>query len=366
MTSLNGAASKDAVSIGPLRLRGPVALAPMSGLSDVPLRTIAWELGAGYLVSEMVSSKLALWDTEKSRRRREQVPGVRPAAVQLAGADPAQLAESAVRHVEEGADIIDLNFGCPAKKVCNKAAGSALLENEALVSTIVAAVVRAVDVPVTVKTRTGSSPARRKAVRIARLVEDAGACALFLHGRTRACRFNGLAEYESARAVRAAIGIPLFVNGDIDTVEKAREVLRHTEADGLMVGRAAVGAPWLLTMIGGGAEPSLTQKWGIIARHLRLIHEFYGKDKGPRIARKHVGAYLRKLGFAEGARDFNLLAPVPELQCEWLDSYQRHPARATSTGSGSPASWLSVPASASLRSDPRPRLHGAWGERGAG
>lgn len=277
----------------------------MSGLSDVPFRTIAWSQGAGYVVSEMVSSKPELWHTEKSARRRESVPGVQPVAIQLAGSDPAQLADSAQKHVEEGAQVIDLNFGCPAKKVCNKAAGSALLSNEPLVYHIVSAVVRAVSVPVTVKTRTGPSMQHRNATRIAQLAEAAGARALFLHGRTRACRFTGEAEYATARRVKAVLGIPVFVNGDITSVHKAREVMQFTGADGLMIGRGALGAPWLLSMINGAAEPGLAEKWSIIRHHLKLMHAFYGDFKGVRIARKHVGAYLTKLGLAGHVKAFN-------------------------------------------------------------
>lgn len=277
----------------------------MSGLSDVPFRTIVWSLGAGYVVSEMLSSKPELWDTEKSRRRRESVPGIWPVAVQLAGSEATQLAQSARKHVDEGAQIIDLNFGCPAKKVCNKAAGSALLSNETLVFEIVSAVVRAVSVPVTVKTRTGPSVEHRNAVRIAKLVEAAGASALFLHGRTRACRFTGEAEYVSARSVKAALSIPVIVNGDITSVAKAREVLKFTGADGLMIGRGALGAPWLLSMLNGADEPSLTEKWRIMRRHLSLMHDFYGEYKGVRIARKHIGAYLTKLGLPQHVKAFN-------------------------------------------------------------
>ena len=291
----------------------------MSGLSDVPFRSIAWSLGAGYVVSEMVSSKPELWSTEKSKRRRESVPGVRPVAIQLAGSEPGQLAESAQRHVEEGAQIIDLNFGCPAKKVCNKAAGSALLSDEALVAEIVRAVVNAVSVPVTVKTRTGPSVDCRNAVRIARLVEDAGASALFLHGRTRACRFAGEAEFATARAVKSVLRIPLFVNGDIGCAGRAREVLDYTGADGVMVGRAAIGAPWLLAMINGEEEPSTSRKWQIIRRHLCLLHSFYGDFKGSRIARKHIGAYLTKLGLGRHVRAFNKI-DEPALQLDWLAS----------------------------------------------
>ena len=293
----------------------------MSGLSDVPFRTIAWQCGAGYVVSEMLSGRLDLWHTEKSRRRREQVPGVHPVAIQLAGNDPAALADSACRHVEEGADIIDLNFGCPAKKVCAKAAGSALLNDESLVSRIVAAVVEAVSVPVTVKTRTGWSVQTRNPVRIGRLVEDAGASALFLHGRTRECRFKGEAEYDSVRAVKAALNIPVFVNGDIDSVDKAHTVLDYTSADGVMVGRGALGAPWLLAMINGEPEPALAHKWRIIHRHLTLMHCFYGDYLGVRVARKHMGAYLKRLGLASKVRAFNGLedSSAQHAFLEWLE-----------------------------------------------
>lgn len=298
----------------------------MSGLTDVPFRAVAWSLGAGYLVSEMLSSKPELWDTAKSQRRRERIPGVHPIAVQLAGSDPGELAESAERHVEEGAEIIDLNFGCPAKKVCRKAAGSALLNDEALVSRIVTRVADRVRAPVTVKTRTGWSGENKNGLRIARIVEDAGARALFLHGRTRECRFKGEAEHVTARRIKAAVSIPVIVNGDIDSVEKANAVLEFTGADGLMVGRGAIGAPWLLGAINGLPEPSRESKRLIIVDHVRAMHDFYGPSQGPRVARKHVIAYLAKLGLGAFVPAFNRISESQD-QLDWLGALLRDAER---------------------------------------
>ncbi len=279
----------------------------MAGVTDAPFRKLAWEHGAGYVVGEMVSVREDLWHTDKSTLRRRAVAGIRPQVVQIAGADPALIAAGAERHWRDGADIIDINFGCPAKKVCRKAAGSALLADERLVARIIAAAVAAVPVPVTVKIRTGFSPERRNGVAIARIAEAEGAQAIAVHGRTRACRFEGAAEYATISAIKAAVRVPVFANGDVASVEKAREVRAMTGADGVMIGRGALGSPWLLGQIAGvTAEPDLNAKLAIVQRHVADMHAFYGAA-GVRIARKHLRWYLDKLhelGPAELRRDF--------------------------------------------------------------
>jgi tRNA-dihydrouridine synthase B len=285
-------------------LRNHVLLAPMAGVTDVPFRSLAWQFGAGYVVGEMLSARAELWDTTKSRLRRHAVDGVWPVAVQIAGSEPAMMAEAARRHWRDGAHVIDINFGCPAKKVCRKAAGSALLADEALVAAIIRATVAAVPVPVTVKIRSGYSPDMRNGVRIAEIAEGEGARAVTVHGRTRACRFEGAAEYETAAAIKSRVGIPVFANGDIGGPADADRVLAATGADGVMIGRAALGAPWLPGQIAGVIpEPSLDEKLAVMRAHVQSIHAFYGEDRGVRVARKHVSWYLEKLTeVSEGQR----------------------------------------------------------------
>lgn len=286
------------VAIGPYTLRNAVLLAPMAGVTDAPFRSVAWQLGAGYVVSEMTSGRDDLWDTAKSRERRVRPPDIDPFAVQIAGADPDVVAESAIKIAQAGAQIIDINFGCPMKKVCRKAAGSALLKDPDLVSAIVRSVVAAVDVPVTVKMRTGWSPERKDGVAIAERMCAAGAAAITVHGRTRACRFEGPVEHATAAAIKSAVDIPVFVNGDITDSRSAAEVLEKTGADGVMIGRAALGAPWLPGMIARGEHipPAPRQRLDIAMDHVARIHQFYGADRGLRIARKHAGWYLTGLG----------------------------------------------------------------------
>ena len=235
--------------IGPYAIANNLVVAPMAGVTDRPFRQLCKRLGAGYAVSEMVASNPRLWDTEKSLRRIDHRGEVEPIAVQIAGADPALMADAARYNVDRGAQIIDINMGCPAKKVCNAAAGSALLANEPLVAAIVDAVVRAVDVPVTLKIRTGADPEHRNALPIARIAEDAGIRALAVHGRTRACAYVGPVEYDTIRAVKAAVAIPVIANGDITTPQRARQVLDYTGADAIMIGRAAQGRPWIFREI---------------------------------------------------------------------------------------------------------------------
>ncbi len=310
---------RDVVSIGPYKLRNPILLAPMAGITDAPFRELAWRFGVGYVVSEMLGAKGALWDTTKSRLRRVPVDGIEPRAVQIAGGDPATVAEAARRHVDDGAQIIDINFGCPAKKVCRKAAGSQLLADPDLVAAIVRATVRAVKVPVTVKMRTGYSPQQKNGVEIACRLEDEGVAAIVVHGRTRACGFAGAAELETVAEIKARLTVPVFANGDVVAPEHARRVLQSTGVDGVMVGRAALGAPWLPGMMAdpGRREPSLAGKWAVMVEHVTSLHRFYG-DKGVRIARKHVQWYLAGMAVEPAvAREFNRIAEAPA-QLDWL------------------------------------------------
>ncbi|MDA1073857.1 MAG: tRNA dihydrouridine synthase DusB [Proteobacteria bacterium] len=285
------------LSIGPYELRSRILLAPMAGLTDAPFRQIAWECGAGYVVSEMVSAKPQLWNSAKSRSRRVVVEGIDPVAVQIAGSDPVQMAQAAQRHVADGAQIIDINFGCPAKKVCRKLAGSALLSDPGLVEDIVSAVVASVPVPVTVKMRTGPDRINSVAPHIARRIEAAGAASIVIHGRSRACRFNGSADHRCTAQVRQLVNIPVIANGDIVSVADAEQVLRETDASGLMIGRGAIGAPWMLGEMAGRLAPGRDVRWRIVLRHLDLIYAFYGSEQGVRISRKHLLAYLTGFGF---------------------------------------------------------------------
>ena len=288
--------------IGPYALPNNLAVAPMAGVTDRPFRQLCKRLGAGYAVSEMVASNPALRATAKSLRRIDHAGEVAPVAVQIAGADPATMADAARYNVDRGAQIIDINMGCPAKKVCNVAAGSALLSDETRVAAILDAVVRAVDVPVTLKIRTGPAPDRRNAVRIARLAEAAGIAALAIHGRTRACAFTGAVEYETIREVRAAVALTVIANGDVDTPERARDVLAATGANGLMIGRAAQGRPWIFREIahflGTGERlppPRVEEARELIVRHLDDHYAFHGAEAGVRTARKHLGWYTAAL-----------------------------------------------------------------------
>lgn len=286
--------------IGPYELSSPLALAPMAGVTDRPFRILCRKMGAGIAASEMVTADVRLWHTEKSRHRMDHEGEPEPRAVQIAGAEPAMMAEAAARNVDAGAQIIDINMGCPAKKVCNKLAGSALLKDEALVGRILEAVVRAVDVPVTLKTRTGWSPEQRNGVRVAKIAEEAGIRALAIHGRTRACMYQGAAEYETIREIKSRVKIPVFANGDISAPELARDVLARTGADGLMIGRAAQGRPWIFREVnfflesGRSAAPvARSEVRDILLAHLEALYSFYGEDKGVRVARKHLSWYCQ-------------------------------------------------------------------------
>ncbi len=286
-----------------------LVLAPMAGITDRPFRLLCRELGAGMAVSEMVSSAPQLQDSRKTRLRRDHAGEPGPRVVQIVGADPRQMAVAARFNADCGAEIIDINMGCPARKVCNVAAGSALLRDEFLVARILESVVAAVNVPVTLKIRTGWDNAYRNAVPVAHMAEDLGVQALAVHGRTRACGFQGRAEHDTVRAVKAAVSIPVLANGDISSAVAAREVLAQTGADGLMIGRAAQGRPWIFREILHFLEhgtmlpaPEPFAVWAILLRHLERLYEFYGEHQGVRVARKHVGWYLRTLGGAEELR----------------------------------------------------------------
>ena len=285
--------------IAGFELCAPLALAPMAGVTDRPFRILCRRLGASIAASEMVTSDVRLWHTAKSRRRMDHEGEPEPRIVQIAGGDAPMMADAARRNADAGAQIIDINMGCPAKKVCSKAAGSALLDDEALVGRILSATVAAAGVPVTLKIRTGGHPSRRNGVTIARIAEDCGIAALAVHGRTRADLYQGEAEYDTIRAIKAAVRIPIFANGDIDSGTKAQAVLQYTGADGVMIGRAALGAPWffrelraaLAGDIGPVAPPCAAEVRDIIVAHLDDLYAFYGEYTGLRVARKHLGWY---------------------------------------------------------------------------
>ena len=274
----------------------------MAGVTDRPFRSLCKQLGAGMAVSEMVASNSLLWGSEKTLRRGNHDGEVEPKVIQIAGADPEMMADAARYNVDGGAQIIDINMGCPAKKICNVYAGSALLKDESLVARIVDAVVRAVKVPVTLKIRTGWNTENRNALRIAKIAEDHGIQALAMHGRTRACMYQGDAEYDTIRAVKRSVGIPVVANGDIDTPEKAKFVLEYTGADAVMIGRAAQGRPWIFREIQHFLEtgthlppPEVSEIRDVLIAHLNDLYAFYGLERGARVARKHIGWYTRGL-----------------------------------------------------------------------
>ncbi|HEY5604626.1 MAG TPA: tRNA dihydrouridine synthase DusB [Gammaproteobacteria bacterium] len=294
------------MQIGPYQLANNLVLAPMAGVTDQPFRQLCKKMGAGLAVSEMVSSNSLLWGSEKTRRRANHDGEVEPKSIQIAGADPKMMAEAARYNVDNGAQIIDINMGCPAKKVCNVMAGSALLQDEPLVSRILDAVVAAVEVPVTLKIRTGWDKSHRNGTRIARIAESAGIQALSIHGRTRACGFKGDAEYDTIAAIKSVIYIPVIANGDISTPEKAKYVLEYTGADGIMIGRAAQGRPWIFREVEHFLktgetlpEPNVAEVRDILLEHLHNLYKFYGEYTGVRVARKHISWYSK--GHPHGA-----------------------------------------------------------------
>jgi tRNA-dihydrouridine synthase B len=316
--------------VGAFTLPNRVFAAPMAGVTDRPFRRLCRQLGAGHLVAEMAASNPQLWASEKTMRRLNHDGEPGPITVQLAGSDPQMLAQAARFNVERGAQIIDINMGCPAKKVCNVACGSALLKDEDLVERILAAVVNAVDVPVTLKYRTGWDPSHRNALGVARRARDAGIAMLTLHGRTRACGFRGQAEYETIRAVKAEVDIPVVANGDIDTPAKARSVLALTGADAIMVGRAAQGRPWIFREIDHylrtGSElapPTVDELRPLLATHLDDHHRFYGEFLGVRTARKHIIWYTARLeGGAQFCERMNRIESCAE-QVRAVDEFLR-------------------------------------------
>jgi tRNA-dihydrouridine synthase B len=290
------------LKIGPIQLRNRLIVAPMAGVTDRPFRMLCKKLGAGMAVSEMVASNSLLWGSEKTLRRGNHEGEVEPRVVQIAGADPEMMAEAARYNADKGADIIDINMGCPAKKICNVYAGSALLQNEPLVARILDAVVRAVDIPVTLKIRTGWNKDNRNALAIARIAQDHGIQALAMHGRTRACMYHGDAEYDTIRAVKESVRIPVVANGDIGTPEKAKFVLEYTGADAIMIGRAAQGRPWIFREIDHYLQtgtklppPSVAEIREVLVGHLHDLYAFYGYERGTRVARKHISWYTKGL-----------------------------------------------------------------------
>jgi tRNA-dihydrouridine synthase B len=287
--------------IGPHRLKNNLLLAPMAGVTDQPFRLLCRELGAGLVISEMVTSNPALLHSRKTQLRLTNAGEPGPRSVQIAGADPEQMAAAAIFNVNLGAEIIDINMGCPAKKVCNVMAGSALLRDEQLVADILDAVVNAVSVPVTLKIRTGWDKENRNALNIARIAESSGIQALTVHGRTRACAFTGVAEHETAGEIKARVSIPVIANGDIATPEKAAEILKTYNVDGIMIGRAAQGNPWIFREISHYLEtgeklasPDAIEVYNKLLKHISHLHQFYGEVQGVRIARKHIGWYCKQ------------------------------------------------------------------------
>lgn len=296
------------VRIGPYLLSSPLILAPMAGVTDRPFRQLCRHMGAALAVSEMLTSNVQLWSSRKSQLRLCHHGEPEPRSVQIAGSDPQQLAEAARLNVAQGAQIIDINMGCPAKKVCAKAAGSALMKDEPLVAKILAAVVAAVEVPVTLKIRTGWDHQHRNGPDIARIAEESGIAALAVHGRTRADFYQGQAEYDTIALIKQQRSIPVFANGDIDSAAKAQSVLKATGVDAVLIGRAAQGNPWIFREVAHylrtGQEcppPSLMEQSQILDAHLSALYAFYGDEQGVRIARKHVGWYLHRFA---GVKDF--------------------------------------------------------------
>jgi len=325
------------IKIGPYSLRSRVVLAPMAGVTDRPFRILCRRFGAGLAASEMLTADARLWSTQKSRRRMDHAGEASPRIVQIAGFDPKMLADAARRNVDAGAEIIDVNMGCPAKKVCNRLAGSALLRDEALVARILAAVVSAVPVPVTLKTRTGWNSELKNGMRIARIAEDCGIRALAIHGRTRADRYRGIAEHETVAAIKNMVKIPVFANGDIDSPLRAREILAATGCDGIMIGRAAQGRPWIFDEVNfflergqlrGELAPESVR--AIMRAHLEDLYSFYGDETGVRVARKHLSWYLRQHRGQEPLRDLLMRIKTPREQLAILldryDTRVRHAA----------------------------------------
>ena len=306
--------------IGSYQLKNNLIVAPMAGVTDRPFRMLCKRMGAGMAVSEMVASNSLLYGSEKTKRRANHEGEVDPISVQIVGADPKMLAQAARYNVDHGAQIIDINMGCPAKKICNVMAGSALMQNEKLVAEILKIVVGAVNVPVTLKIRTGWDKSNRNALNIARIAESSGIQALAIHGRTRACAYTGEAEYDTIRAVKAEVRIPIIANGDITTPEKAKFVLQHTGVDAVMIGRAAQGRPWLFREIAHYLDtgthllsPQVSEIQEILVGHVHELYSFYGEQTGLRVARKHISWYTKGLaGSAHFRHHMNQLESITE------------------------------------------------------
>jgi len=313
------------VKIGPYTLPSNVLLAPMAGVTDRPFRILCRRFGAGLAASEMLSADVRLWDTPKSRRRMDHEGEPSPRVVQIAGFDPAMMAEAAQRNVDAGAQIIDINMGCPAKKVCNRLAGSALLQDEALVARILHSVVAAVPVPVTLKTRTGWDPGHKNGLNIAKIAQDAGIQALAIHGRTRTDMYQGCAEHETVAIIKANLQIPVFANGDIDSPQRAKQILFDTGCDGIMIGRAAQGRPWIFDevnfFLASGelrADLALEKVRDIMRAHLEDLYAFYGDATGVRVARKHLSWYFRQHPGQEALRNRLVQIETPREQLSTL------------------------------------------------
>jgi len=313
------------MKIGPYLLSSNVVLAPMAGVTDRPFRMLCRRFGAGLAASEMLSADVRLWDTPKSRRRMDHAGEPSPRVVQIAGFDPAMMADAARRNVDAGAQIIDINMGCPAKKVCNRFAGSALMQDEELVARILRTIVAAVPVPVTLKTRTGWDAAHKNGIRIARIAEDNGIQALAIHGRTRADLYRGSAEHDTVAAIKAALKIPVLANGDIDSPERARQILQSTGCDGIMIGRAAQGRPWIFDEVNfflatGESRARLApgKVRDIMRAHLEDLYAFYGDEAGVRVARKHLSWYLRQRPGQDELRNRLVRVETPEEQLSML------------------------------------------------
>ena len=314
--------------IGPYELKNNLIVAPMAGVTDRPFRMLCKRMGAGHAVSEMITSNALLWGTEKTRRRVNHAGEIAPVSVQIAGAIPEQMAEAARFNVEHGAQIIDINMGCPAKKVCNVMAGSALLQDEPLVARILDAVVKAVDVPVTLKTRLGWDADNRNIGRVARLAENCGIQALAIHGRTRACGYGGEASYELIRQVKSVARIPIIANGDIDSPQKARDVLAFTGADAVMIGRAAQGRPWIFREIAHFLAtgellplPEVKEIRRVLLEHMHEHYAFYGEYSGVRIARKHIAWYTKGLRDSNEFRQSMYQLESSAAQLEAIEEY---------------------------------------------
>lgn len=315
------------MQIGPYQLNNQLIVAPMAGVTDQPFRNLCLRYGAALAVSEMMLANPDIWDTDKSRLRMAHSgeEGIR--SVQIAGADPDEMAWAARFNVEQGAQIIDINMGCPAKKVNKKLAGSALLQSPELVKQILDAVVAAVDVPVTLKIRTGWDPEHRNGVQIAQIAEESGIASLAVHGRTRQCMYKGNAEYDTIKAIKQTVSIPVVANGDITTPEQARFVLDYTGADALMIGRGAQGRPWIFREIqhyldtGEKLEPvGNAEKRQVMLEHLAKLYGLYGELKGVRIARKHIGWYLDQEEQRQFRADFNRIESAAE-QCSMVERF---------------------------------------------